>query len=215
MKNSSLTSKLWIFLITAGVLAYFGVQIFRYVDDPFTTVLAYTYEVEDTVEISGYVARQEQVIAGDTGGLMRLRRSEGERVSTGGAVATLYADQASLDRQEEMETLRGRIAQLEYAQESMLSAEVTLKLDNQISRTLLEFRSAAAAGRLDVVESRGQELRSLVLKRDYSYSGTGGSHHTGAGAENAAAAAAVPVRKLRENHPLPPVGSFLRRGGRI
>ena len=29
-----------------------------------------------------------------------------------------------------------------------------------------------AAGRLDAAESRGQELRSLVLKRDYTYSGT-------------------------------------------
>lgn len=45
-----------------------------------------------------------------------------------------------------METLNDRIAQLEYAQETMLGAEVTLKLDNQISRTLLDYRAALAAG---------------------------------------------------------------------
>ncbi len=54
----------------------------------------------------------------------------------------------------------------------MLGAEVTLKLDSQISQTLLDYRSAAAAGRLDTAETHGQELRSLVLKRDYTYSGT-------------------------------------------
>ena len=54
----------------------------------------------------------------------------------------------------------------------MLGAEVTLKLDSQIARSLLDYRTVVAAGRLDAAESRGQELRSLVLKRDYTYSGT-------------------------------------------
>ena len=172
MKNSSLTSKLLAAALTLGVLAYFGVQIYRYVDDPFSTTLVYSYRVEDTLDISGYMVRQEQVLTGESGGLMRLQKNEGERVSTGGAVATVYADQASLDRQNEIESLTNRIDQQEYAQESILGAEVTLKLDSQIAQTLLDYRSAAAAGRLDTAETHGQELRSLVLKRDYTYSGT-------------------------------------------
>ena len=172
MNRSSFVSKLFTPVITLLVLAYFGYQIYGYVSDPFSTTLAYTYQVEDTVDISGYVVRQEQVLTGDAGGLMRLRKNEGERVGTGGAVATVYADQASLDRQNEIETLNNRIEQLEYAQESMLGAEVTLKLDSQIARSLLDYRTVVAAGRLDAAESRGQELRSLVLKRDYTYSGT-------------------------------------------
>ena len=172
MNRSSFVSKLLTLVITLLVLAYFGYQIYGYVSDPFSTTLAYTYQVEDTVDISGYVVRQEQVLTGDAGGLMQLRKSEGERVGTGGAVATIYADQTSLDRQNEIETLNNRIEQLEYAQESMLGAEVTLKLDSQIARSLLDYRTVVAAGRLDAAESRGQELRSLVLKREYTYSGT-------------------------------------------
>lgn len=156
--------------ITLLVLAYFGVQIFRYVNDPLVTTPAYAYEVEDTVELSGYVVRQEQVLEGGSGGLVRLRRSEGERVSTGGAVATVYADQASLDRQNEIDALNDRIEQLEYAQTSMLDAEAALKLDSQIALSLLDYRAAIAAGRLDTAETQGRELRSLVLKRDYTYS---------------------------------------------
>ena len=53
MKNSSLTSKLLAAALTLGVLAYFGVQIYRYVDDPFSTTLVYSYRVEDTLDISG------------------------------------------------------------------------------------------------------------------------------------------------------------------
>ena len=147
MNRSSFVSKLFTPVITLLVLAYFGYQIYGYVSDPFSTTLAYTYQVEDTVDISGYVVRQEQVLTGDAGGLMRLRKNEGERVGTGGAVATVYADQASLDRQNEIETLNNRIEQLEYAQESMLGAEVTLKLDSQIARSLLDYRTVVAAGR--------------------------------------------------------------------
>ena len=143
MKNSSLISKLLMAAVTLGIFAYFGIQVYRYVDDPMLTTLAYTYQVEDSVEISGCMVRQEQVLTGDSGGLMQLRRSEGERVSSGGAVATVYADQASLDRQNEIEALNSRIDQLQYAQESMLGAEVTLKLDSQIAQSLLDYRSAA------------------------------------------------------------------------
>lgn len=172
MKHNSLAGKLWIFAITLGVLAYFGAQIWRYAGDPFTTMLVYAYQVEDTVELSGYVVREEQVMTGEPGGLLRMRKSEGERVSTGGVVAAVYADQASLDMQDEIESLESRVEQLEYARESMLGAEVSLKLDSQISQSLLSYRTCLAAGQLDAAESQGRELRSLVLKRDYTYSGT-------------------------------------------
>ena len=172
MKRSSFVNRLFTLAFTLLVLSYFGYQIYGYVSDPFSTTLAYAYQVEDTVDISGYVVRREQVLTGDAGGLMRLRKSEGERVGAGGAVAAVYADQASLDRQNEIETLTNRIEQLEYAPESVLGAEVTLKLDRQIARSLLAYRSAVAAQRLDAADNRGQELRSLVLKRDYTYSGT-------------------------------------------
>lgn len=172
MKIGSLIGKILRTAALVAVIAYFGVQIYRYVSDPMLTTPAYAYQVEETVEISGWVVRQEQVLSGESGGLMQLRRSEGERVSTGGTVAVVYADQASLDRQSEMETLKSRIDQLEFAQESMLGAEATLKLDGQISQALLEYRAAAAAGRMDTAESHGQELRSLVLKRDFAYSDT-------------------------------------------
>ena len=105
MKNNSLISKLLMAAVTLGIFAYFGIQVYRYMDDPMLTTLAYTYQVEDSVEISGCMVRQEQVLTGDGGGLMQLRRGEGERVSSGGAVATVYADQASLDRQNEIEAL--------------------------------------------------------------------------------------------------------------
>lgn len=171
MKRTSFTTRILMLLVCLGVAVYFGYQSLRYLDDPLTTTAAYGYTVDETISASGYVVRSERVLEDEAGGLLRLARSEGERVSVGGTVASVYADQASLDRQNEIDALEARIGQLEYVQSASLSYEASAKLDNQIAQDLLAVRAALAAGRLDTVESRGGELRALVMKRDYTYSG--------------------------------------------
>lgn len=172
MKNSSFGTKCLLLAVTLGVLAYFGIQGLQYLGDPLTTTLAYNYQVEEGMDLSGYVVRREQVLADEASGLLRLQRSEGEKVSAGGTVALVYADQASLDRQREIDELSGRIEQMQFAQEASLGSEVSLKLDAQIMRSLLDYRTELAAGRLDNAEEHKTELKSLVLKRDYTYSDT-------------------------------------------
>ena len=171
MKRTSFTTRILMLLVCLGVAVYFGYQSLRYLDDPLTTTAAYGYTVDETISASGYVVRSERVLEDEAGGLLRLARSEGERVSVGGTVASVYADQASLDRQNEIDALEARIGQLEYVQSASLSYEASAKLDNQIAQDLLAVRTALTAGRLDTVERRGSELRALVMKRDYTYSG--------------------------------------------
>lgn len=171
MKSTSFLTRILMLLVCLGVAVYFGYQSLRYLDDPLTTTVAYGYTVDETVDASGYVVRSERVLEDDTGGLLRLSRSEGERVSRGGTVALVYADQASLDRQNEIDALESRVEQLEYVQSASLSYEASAKLDSQIAQDLLAVRAALAAGRLDTVESRGSELRALVIKQDYTSSG--------------------------------------------
>lgn len=170
MKQNSLGTKLLMLLVTLGVLTYFGMEAFRYFDDPLMTSLAYDYQVEESVDVSGYVVRQELVLTDSVSGSLQLHRSEGERISVGGVVATVYADQASLDRQTEITTLKQRLEQLEYAQSSALGAEATVKLDGQIHQAIRDLLGAVAADRLDRAEEQEQTLRGLVLRRDYAYS---------------------------------------------
>lgn len=171
MKHSSLGIKLLMLAVTAGVLAYFGMQVNRYLDNPLTTALAYAYSVDEYVEAGGgYVVRQEALLPDDSGEFLRLQRKEGERVSSGGLVAAVYADQASIDRQSEIDALTARVEQLEYAQESAYGSEANLKLDAQISQSIRNLRGALAAGRLDTAETQTASLRAMVLKRDFSWS---------------------------------------------
>ena len=168
MKNSSLGTKLLLAAVTLAVLVYFGVQGLRYLDDPLMTSLAYEDQVEESIDVSGYVVREESVLPDESSGSLRLQRSEGERVSDGGTVALVYADESSIQLQSQMNNLRDRIEQLEYAQAAALGTEVSLKLDSQILQGIVDLRTAIAENRLDRAEEHGKDLRSLVLKRDYT-----------------------------------------------
>ena len=99
MKNSSLGTKLLLAAVTLAVLVYFGVQGLRYLDDPLMTSLAYEDQVEESIDVSGYVVREESVLPDESSGSLRLQRSEGERVSAGGTVALVYADASSIQLQ--------------------------------------------------------------------------------------------------------------------
>lgn len=168
MNNNSLGMKIVMAAVAVALTAYFSFQAYNYFTDPLYTTLAYNYVVEEEATLSGYVVREEQVLPGEASGLLRLNRGEGERVSTGGKVATVYADQASLDRQTEIDSLTMRIEQLQYAEEAAVGAEVALKLDNQIMQSLLAYRASVTAEKFYEAENQGTELRAMVLKRDYS-----------------------------------------------
>ena len=142
-KNNSLGTKLLMTALFLGVAAYFLIQALQFLDDPLTVTLAYNYQVESTVDLAGYVVRDERVLPDDSGGLLRIQREEGERVAGGGTVASVYADQASLDRQAEIDSLESRVEQLQYAQDLALAAETTRKLD-AISRNRWPRPSSAS-----------------------------------------------------------------------
>ena len=172
MKNNSLGTKLLMAAVTLGLAAYFGFQAVRYFSDPLSTIPAYNYRVEEAVSVSGYVVRQERVLPDQTGGVLQVRRAEGERVAVGGTVAAVYADQTSVDRQTEIEALNARIEQLQYAREAEVGVEVAQKLDTQIRRNILDYRAALAAGHLGDAQKQGAQLRAQVLKRDYTNTDT-------------------------------------------
>lgn len=166
-QKSSIWGRLFMAAASLGVLAYFVFQALNYVQDPLTTTLAYPYQVEVALDLSGFVVRNEQVLSDSAaGGLLRIQRAEGERVSVGGTVAEVYEDQASLERQLEADSLSERLEQLQYAQ-SLTKGTVT-KLDEQITRRILDYRRYVTSDRLYDAEDVSSELRALVMRRDYS-----------------------------------------------
>lgn len=151
------------------VLGYFGVQIYRYFQDPYPTYAVYQYQVEDSVTLNGVVVRDEEVLTSTVSGIPSLERSEGERVGAGKVLAVIYQDQASQDRQTQLQALQAQLEQLEYAQTAAADSEASLRLDNQIAAGILSLQADLSADKLADAEEHISQLRSLVLKRDYTY----------------------------------------------
>lgn len=156
----------------AAVLLYFIGSIAGYLLDPLTTAVAYTYRSEDSITVSGYLVRDEGVLA-DNDGLVYITREEGERVSKGRSVAVVYHSQEALQQAEELEDLRIQLEQLEYAQSVASGSQEVLKLDSSIMDGIYAIRQSMTDERYTDAEKEAASLRTLILKRDYTYSGEG------------------------------------------
>ena len=169
------TNFVWRTLGLAGIAAvflYFIGSIAGYLLDPLTTAVAYSYRSEDSVTVAGYLVREEGVLA-DNPGLVYITREEGERVSKGRSVAVVYHSQEALDQAEELEDLRIQLEQLEYAQSVASGSQEVLKLDSSIMDSIYAIRQCMTDEQYTDAEKEASSLRTLILKRDYTYSGEG------------------------------------------
>ena len=68
--------------LLAAIALYFAAQGYFALTDPFTTTLVYQSSAEDTIDVSGWLVRDEEVLSGESG-TVRHEVSEGERVGKG------------------------------------------------------------------------------------------------------------------------------------
>ena len=203
MKNSTLATRLMMAAVFLTVLVYFGLNLAAYFNDPFTITLAYSYTGENAVTVSGYVVREEEVLAGG-GDLVYASRREGERVARGGTVAQIYSSVQALNDANRLRDLTDQLEQLSYARSLTEGNQTAARLDEEISKCLIQFRSDLAAGNTDAALSgSGSSLRTAVLKRSYAYTGTASLDSTIASlqAEIAALSAAAEAGATRITAP--------------
>ena len=173
MKQGSLNAKIIMLLLLAAVAVCLGAAAWRSFRDPFTTVVSYSYTVDDSLEATGFLARQEQVLT-NTGGVVELLPQEGEKVAKGGTVALVYQDASGLERREQLQQLELEKEQLEYALERTgAGGGDASQLTGQVLDTIAELRAAVAGRDLTDLERQSMDLKSLVYKREYAYGGTG------------------------------------------
>ena len=104
MKQGTLINRIVMLLLLAAVLVYLGVSAWRSFRDPYTLVLSYAYTVDDSLEATGFLVREERVLA-SPGGIVDLLPEEGEKVSRGETVALLYQNASEAKAKAEAEAL--------------------------------------------------------------------------------------------------------------
>lgn len=82
MKQGNAINRIIMLVLLGAVVLYLAVSAWNSLTDPFSTVVSYAYTVDDAVECTGFVVREETVLAG-TGGIVDLLPEEGEKVAQG------------------------------------------------------------------------------------------------------------------------------------
>ena len=168
MKSSSTPIfKILSVVVLAAAVVYFAVQAYRYFSDPINTTLVYASVEEQTIEISGYLVREEETFHSDAATLGHSL-SEGERVGKNQTMATAYPDSGALTRVEQLEALQLRLEQLSFSLVSYLDPDAALKLDSSITSDLLSLRRMVASGEYSRAEEEVASLKGAILKRDYT-----------------------------------------------
>lgn len=168
MKQGNLTARIVMLMVLAAVLITLGVGAWNQLRVLYPTVLAYTYTVDDSLEATGFVVRDEVVLTG-VGGTVELLPDEGEKVSLGSTVALLYQSEAGVSQRETLEQLNLEKEQLEYALSTLGGGGgESVQLSNQVADAMASLRGAAASGDLTGLERQALELKSLIYKRSYS-----------------------------------------------
>lgn len=169
MKQSTLITKIVMFVLLAAVVLYLAISAVQSFIDPFSTTVAYQDVLNDAVEVTGFVVREEQALSGGSG-IMDILPDEGERVAAGETVAVLYQSQEALDRKKQLQALKLELEQLEYALSSGGNLSDAAKLEQQIISSILTLRANLSRGDLSSLESDTLTLRTQVLQRDFAYS---------------------------------------------
>ena len=165
MKQGTAINKIVMLLFFLAILLYLGGAAWKGLRDPYPTVQAYAYEVDDTVEATGWLVRQEEVFSG-TGGIIRLIPSEGEKVAAGTTVALLYADEGALERSERLESLRAEEAQLSAAiQAAETEGGPGENAGQAVADALVSLRASVEAGDFTGLESQSAALKSAIYRQ--------------------------------------------------
>lgn len=168
MKQGTVINRIVMLLLFFAIIGYFIGAAWRGLRDPYPTVQAYAYEVDDTIEAMGYVVRQEKVLTG-TGGIVRLIPAEGEKVAVGSTVAYLYADQLSLERSQRLEDLQSEVDQLTQAISAAGESGQEETSRERVMDAIVSLRTSVAEGDLTRLESQSSSFKSAVYQQAQRY----------------------------------------------
>ena len=170
MKQGQLVNRIVMLLLFGAIVAYFIGAAWRGLREPYPTVRAYSYTVENSLETTGYLARKEETVAG-AGGIVRLIPAEGEKVAAGSVVARLYDNQLSLERSDRLSQLEEEAARLTAALSSRETGQTDS--DRQAITALTTLHVSVEKGDFTRLEDRVTAFKSAIYQLAKSHGETG------------------------------------------
>lgn len=154
--------------VLVAVVTLLGIEGYRYFHRSVSVSVAYTGQVTDSLSVTGWVVRQETPLP-DTSGTLLRQVQEGEKVHVGQTVAMAYASKSALEVVSRLEDTELKLQQLQFARSSFLDSDAALKVDSDISDSILRLHIATADGDYATATQEMSAMKTAVLKRSYSY----------------------------------------------
>ena len=137
MKQGTVITKVIMLIFLAAVLVYLGYSVVSAVYDPLTTVTAVACTAGERLDAVLWLVREERALVSDAP-VTSLTLAEGAKTAAGGEVARGYRNQETYARQQDLQEMQARLAQLEYSYEEggsvRLDASTVADLDDRIDQ---------------------------------------------------------------------------------
>ncbi len=151
------------------IIAYMGMQIWRWAYNPVQTVSAVYIETDDVVELNGFIVRDEKVVSAAASGSLEMVVNEGERAGKGDIIAAVYANDKALENHRRVTEIDGRIAQLNELinqGNELMDIQTADKAVAEYTQTLMDMTQRNSLSNLS---SAVDELKNKTLSREYIY----------------------------------------------
>lgn len=164
------------FALCVGVVIYVYLQVMGGFGGSIETETAMHVSLNETVEASAVIFRDETVMEKSSDGAIVTVVSEGERVSNGQLVANVYSDSEDAVLQDEINRIN---RSLEILENSSVDKQFVIsdlrQLDDDITDVFADIYSASSKGRLSSAIATSSELlvklnkRDLIVESDFDY----------------------------------------------
>jgi hypothetical protein len=166
MKRSDLVIKVIIAVIFVALPSYFGFSIAHSMMNPFKSTLAVNMTVQEGINASGIVARNETVIGSGGYGSVDLAVAEGEKVSAGGMIAGVYGSDSVLAKVREAEALDAKIQNLESVINTGADTANMKALDDNIKDSVYKLVKSAKGRELSNIAATSSKLQANILVKN-------------------------------------------------
>lgn len=152
--------------ISLFLLAYVGFQAYHALYHPIRTQQVTLSTVQDSITVDSLALHDETLLRNSASGVIDYTRDDGERVSKGGAVATVYPTEQAAQNEQALQALQAKITALQQLGSSG-EADVTdvSVLDAALREDLLKLADVSSDSNLDGLSEAGTNLLGYLNRK--------------------------------------------------
>ncbi len=168
MKSDRLIIQTISVVICLFLIVYVSFHSVNLDSQPYQTEVALTYTISDSVEASGVIIREEQLISGQaSGGVVSYQQSDGTVVREGSVIAEVYSSSSDISIRRQIRALEEQITALQKVSDAR-SAEYssTETVNRQINSEIDDYIALVHQGQISSISENKNELLYLLSQKD-------------------------------------------------